>query len=183
LSIKRAKGKAVTRTFRIDETWDTALAEIAEEKNLSLSAMLEKITKDYVLFYQWVEDLSSLVFSPNTITELLEELSEEQLRKTAEHVAQSTFKESYLARGDELQLETVVFQIRDQMARYANWFEVVEHKTDMHYFYIKHQYGEKWSCFVETYLLTLFTQVAGVNVTSERVGENILIKLIGPPEK
>ena len=69
------------------------------------------------------------------------------------------------------------FQIKDQMGRYANWFTVNEHETDTHYFYIKHNYGEKWSCFVESYVYTLLNSVAGADVSTERVEENILVKI------
>jgi len=52
-----------------------------------------------------------------------------------------------------------------------------EHETDTHYFYIKHNYGEKWSCFVESYVYTLLNSIAGADVMTERVGENILVKI------
>ena len=69
------------------------------------------------------------------------------------------------------------FQIKDQMGRYVNWFTVIEHEIDTHYFYIKHNYGEKWSCFVESYVYTLLNSIAGADVTTERVQENILVKI------
>ncbi|MFP3952115.1 MAG: hypothetical protein ACLFVP_08280 [Candidatus Bathyarchaeia archaeon] len=177
MSIIEPEGKAVNRSFRLDKAWDDALVEIAEERNVSLSSLLEKISKDYILFYQWVERLGSIIFSPNTVLEIVNVLEEDQLREIAEKVAQSTFKESYLARGDSLDLDTVRFQIIDQMARYANWFTVVEHESDIHYLYIKHKYGEKWSCFVETYLSSLFRDIAKIEIETEHVGQNILVKL------
>ena len=63
------------------------------------------------------------------------------------------------------------------MGRYAHWFSVTEHETDAHYFYIKHNYGEKWSVFIESYIYTLFDSVVGIDVNTERVGENIMVKI------
>ena len=104
MSIIEPEGKATTRSFRIDKAWDTAIAELAGKRGYSISNLLEKIVRDYILFYRWVEDLGSLVFSPNTVMEIINALDEEELREIAEKVARSTFLESYLARGDELTL-------------------------------------------------------------------------------
>lgn len=177
MSIIEPEGKTVTRSFRLDKAWHDSLAEIAEERGVSLSSLLEKVCRDYVLFYQWVENLGSIIFSPNTVLEIINTLDEKQLREIAEKVAKSTFKESYMVRGDNLDFETVRFQIKDQMGRYANWFTVIEHETDDHYFYIQHNYGEKWSFFVETYLSSLFRSIAEVDVETERVDHNILVKI------
>ena len=178
MSIIEPKGKAVTRSFRLDQEWDKAISQLAKEEGISISALLEKIVKDYLLFYRWAEELESVIFSPNTINTIIEALDEEKLREIGEEVAQTTFKESYLVRGDQLDLETVTFQIKDQMGRYAHWFTVDEHETDSHYFYIRNKLGNKWGIFVESYLSSLIQKVAGVEVETERVGENILVRLV-----
>jgi hypothetical protein len=178
LSIIEPKGKAITRSFRLDQEWDLTLSKIAEKQGLSISGMLEKIVKDYLLFYRWVEELESVIFSPNTIHTIIEALDEEKLREIGEKVAQTTFKESYLVRGDEMNLDTVTFQIKDQMGRYAHWFTVEEYDTDSHYFYIKNRLGEKWGIFVEAYLSSLIQNIAGIEVETERIGENILVRLM-----
>ena len=177
MSILVPEGKAITRSIRIDKTWDKTLEEIADKKNMSKSALIEKICVDYILFHQWVEEFDSIVFHPDTIIPVFEALDEDTLKKIAHSVAKNTFKNQFRARGAALDLGTVMFQISDQMAKYANWFSVVEHKGDTHYFYIRQRHGEKWACFVETFLCTLFREVAGIEVISERNMDNILIKL------
>ena len=178
MSAPKPSGKAVTRSFRLDKTWNDAISELAKEKNISTSALIEKICRDYVLFYQWVEDLNSLIFSPGTIMPAIEALTVEQLEKLAEGSAKSSFSESYLVRGYSFDIDTVRFQIVDQMARYAHWFTVNEHKDEhRHYFYIKHDYGEKWSVFVDKFLCTLIRNFSSYEVSSERVGKNIILRL------
>ena len=98
MSIIEPTGKATTRSFRLDNAWDNAIAELADEKGFSISSMLEKIVRDYLLFYRWVEELHSFVFSPSTITQIINALDKEQLREIAERAAKATFRESYLAR-------------------------------------------------------------------------------------
>ena len=178
MSIIKPKGKAVTRSFRLDQGWDQAIKELAKEEGISISGLLEKIVRDYLLFYRWAEELDSVIFSPNTINSIIEALDEEKLREIGEEVAQTTFRESYLARGDELGLETVTFQIKDQMGKYAHWFTVEEHDTSSHYFYIRNKLGEKWGIFVEAYLSSLIQNVAGVEVETERIGQNIQVRLM-----
>ena len=178
MSIIEPKGKAVTRSFRLDQEWDRAISELARKQDISVSGLLEKIVRDYVLFYRWSEELNSVIFSPNTIIFIIETLSEEKLREIGEEVAQTTFKESYMVRGDQLDLETVTFQIKEQMGKYAHWFTVDEHNADTHYFYIKNKMGKKWGVFVEAYLSSLIRNVAKLGVETERVGENILIRLV-----
>lgn len=178
MSIIKPQGKAVTRSFRLDRVWDEEIIREADTQETSISSLLEKIVRDYILFYRWAEKLNSVIFSPNTIKEIIDELDDEQLKKIAEKVAESTFKESYLARGDSLNLETVRFQITDQMGKYAHWFTVIEHESENHYFYIKHNLGEKWSTFVERYIKTLISRVANVEVETERVGPNIMVKIL-----
>ena len=71
LSIPRPSGKVTTRSFRIDTEWEKAISEIAKEKGISTSALIEQICCDYVLFYQWVEKLGSIILSPNTIMPII----------------------------------------------------------------------------------------------------------------
>lgn len=177
MSIIEPEGKAVTRSFRLDKAWDKNLAELAEKRGISISGLLEMIVRDYLLFYRWAEELESVIFSPNTIKAIIETLSDEQLKEIADKVAKMTFEESYLTRGDKLSWETVRFQVTEQMGRYANWFNVEEHDTDSRYFYINHRLGDKWSIFVEAYLSSLLENVGNVSITTERTGENILIRL------
>ena len=177
MSIIEPEGKAITRSFRLDKAWNDAVIEEAEKQGISVSGLLEKIVKDYVLFYRWCEELESVIFSPNTIKGIIDSIDEEILVDIAEKVAKSTFTESYLVRGDGVNLDVASFQITQQMGKYAHWFTVSEHDTNSHYFYIKHLLGEKWSVFVEAYVRCLFTEAVGVKVTMERVGENILVKL------
>ena len=108
---------------------------------------------------------------------IINKLTTEQLQSIAEKVAVTSFRESYLSRGSLLDLDTVRFQIVDQMGRYANWFNVVEHDNERHYFYIQHGYGEKWSIFVERYLVTLIERFSELEVSSERVDRNIVLRL------
>lgn len=178
MSIIEPKGKAVTRSFRLDQEWDRAITELAKKEDVSISGLLEKIVRDYILFYQWAEELESVIFSPNTINTIIEAIDEDKLREIGVEVAQTAFNESYLVRGDELDLETVTFQIKDQMGKYAHWFTVDEHNTESHYFYVKNKLGRKWGIFVEAYLSSLIKKVAGLEVETEKVGENILVRLM-----
>jgi len=177
LSIIEPEGKAITRSFRLDKAWNDAIIEEAEKQGISVSGLLEKVVKDYVMFYRWCEELESVVFSPNTIKGIIDSIEDETLIEIAENVAKSTFTEAYLVRGDGVNLDAASFQITDQMGKYAHWFQVVEHDTNSHYFYIKHQLGEKWSVFVEAYVRSLFRDAVGVRVSTEMVGDNILVKL------
>ncbi len=177
MSIIEPEGRAVTRSFRLDKAWDEAITNISDKRGVSTSSMLEKLVRDYILFYQWVEELESIIFSKNTIIEIINAVDIDELRRIGRMVAKSTFTESYLVRGDTLNIDTVSFQITDQMGKYAHWFTVEEHQTNNHYFYIMHRLGEKWSAFVEAYVVGMIEDVAGISVTTERVGENILVKL------
>ena len=53
MSIIEPEGKAVTRSFRLDNAWNDALIEEAGKQNISISALLEKVVRDYILFYRW----------------------------------------------------------------------------------------------------------------------------------
>ena len=177
MSIIEPKGKAVTRSFRLDKEWDDTIVALADKEGVSISNLLEKIVKDYLLFYRWAEELNSVIFSPNTINAVIEALSEEKLRQIAEEVAETSFNESYRARGDALDLETVRFQIMEQMGKYANWFSVDEHSGESPYFYIKPKLGSKWSVFTEAYIMGLFKNLEGGEIETEMIGDNIIVRL------
>ena len=177
LSRHEPTGKARTRSFRLDETWDNLIQKSAREKGMSTSALLENICRDYIVFYRWVEEFESIIFSPNTILPVINALSDKQLKELAESAASISFKESYLARGFTLDLATVRFQIVDQMARYAHWFKVIEHESKEHYFYISHSYGEKWSVYVESFICSLVENFSDLSVVSEHVGQNLVLRL------
>jgi hypothetical protein len=183
LSKYEPTGKAVTRSFRIDTTWDEMIKKIAQEKGMSMSALLELVCRDYIVFYRWVEEFSSIIFNPGTILPVINCLEDKQLIELAEIAASTSFRESYLARGFTLDLSTVRFQIVDQMGRYAHWFKVIEHTGDDHYFYISHDYGPKWSTYVETFIRSLIENFSDLSVVSERVDNSIVIRLNNKPPR
>ncbi len=177
MSIIKPEGNAVTRSFRLDTAWDKALVKLAEEKGTSVSSLLEIILRDYILFYRWAEELESIIFSPSTIKMLIDSLSEEELLELSRKSAKITFEESYLRRGDSLTLDTVKFQITEQMGKYAHWFKVDEFNESTHYFYIHQELGKKWGIFVQAYITALLENIGKIDVKSEIIGENIIINI------
>jgi hypothetical protein len=99
------EGRSVVRTFRVDRAWDNAMQEEAERKGVTHSNLLEQVVRDHVIFYRWVESFNSVIFSPNTIKALVDELSDESLKDVGERVGRTSTIEGFLIKGDAFNRE------------------------------------------------------------------------------
>jgi hypothetical protein len=178
LSIIEPEGKAVTRTFRLDRAWDRVLEEEAEKRKMSVSNLLENIVSDYSHFYRWVEVLHAITFSPGTFKEFLEAIDEEELKRIGEKVGKMVPVHGFLVRGDKITPEVARYLVTQLMGKYGNWCRVADHENQRAYYYIKHDYGPKWSVFLGAYVSSFYANVLGKKIECEPVADNLLIKFV-----
>jgi len=177
MSLVEPTGKSVTRTFRLDEAWDDLLETEAKSKGTSVSNLLENLVKDYFSFNKWMGVFSSVVFSPETIKAIIDEVDERALARAGESVGKVSPTHGYLIRGDELDERIARYQITEQMGRHAHWFRVSEHNDPERYYYIQHDLGPKWTAFVEAYISSFYANVLHMEVECERMGDDLLVRL------
>jgi hypothetical protein len=172
------EGKSVVRTFRVDRAWDNAMQEEAEKRGIAISNLLEQVVKDYIHFYRWVDSFGSVIFSPNTIKTLVDELSEESLKLIGERVGKTSTIEGFLLKGEIIDREIAIYQIVEQMGHYSHWFTATAHDSDKPYLYIQHSLGPKWTTFIEAYISSFYSNVLDIKVKSQRIGDNLVIRIV-----
>ena len=172
------EGRSVVRTFRLDDAWDSAIQEEADKKDITLSSMLEQLVRDYISFYRWVEAFSSVVFSPNTIKAIVDELDEDKLKAIGERVGKTSILESFLIKGDTFTRGMADYQIIEQMGRYSHWFTATKQDPSKPYLFIQHSRGPKWTAFVEAYITSFYSNVLDIKVESKRIGDNLMIRIM-----
>jgi hypothetical protein len=124
-----------------------------------------------------LRSFNSVIFSPNTIKALVDELSDESLKDVGERVGRTSTIEGFLIKGDAFNREMALHQV-EQMGNYSHWFTVTAHDPDKPYLYIQHSLGPKWTTFIEAYITSFYSNVLDINVISQRIGDNLVIRII-----
>lgn len=169
------KGKANTRSFRIDQSLDEELSREAEKQGYSISNLIEKIIENYLNHYRWVEKAEALTVLRATLNIWLEQVDEETIKMIGEQAGINAPKHYMLMRGVELDNKSIKNIILGIMGGHDNWFQASYHESSRPYFFIRNNLGSKWTIFIESYLKALCKDALDKEIECERVGDNIQV--------
>jgi hypothetical protein len=152
--------KAVTRSFRINESAFLALEEEAKKLNISLNTLVNQLFLSYANFDRYFQRLGMLKMSKVTFRKILKAAPANEIVELAREVAQNRSRIIILARCGALSL-TSVLDYLNNLADYAYFVERSEVVSPggKRVITLIHSYGEKGSIFVEAYTKALFEQI------------------------
>ena len=154
----------ITRTFRIEKDYDSALREEAEERGTSVNSLANQILKKYTESERYLGRGQSITLSPRTLEALIINLEDDEIKTAG--IKSGTFvpKDWLLMRGMTINRESVTWFITDVLGVYNDWFTCDLHERNDHTLYhLRHVYNKKWSIFLENYLEALFNELLGLD--------------------
>ncbi len=154
----------ITRTFRIEKDYDSALREEAEELGTSVNSLANQILKKYTESERYLGKGQSITLSPRTLEALIINLEDDEIK--AAGIKSGTFvpKDWLLMRGMTINSESVTWFITDVLGGYHDWFICDLHERDDHnLFHLRHVYNKKWSIFLESYIESLFIELLSLD--------------------
>jgi len=153
-------GDTDTRTFRLPSEWDSILEYEANYNNTSVSSLLNQIVRRFVNVQRYINQNPAITMSIKTFDNLLNKMSEDEIRESARESGSAIPVDEILQRGAPLDFNSVKWFIEEMYGRYLSWFFVRYYtKTDITEFYFKHSLSYKWSIFLKHYFEALFLSV------------------------
>jgi non-homologous end joining protein Ku len=154
-----AKGKTVTRSFRIDEAALGALEEEAERRNMSVNTFLNQQILSFAKFDRFFMRIGLVKLSGNTLQRLIDASTETAIAEAAVVAARDTPRAIMLSKHGQVTIETTLEYIRT-LSEFANLFECsISHSLRGQVVTLAHQFGPKGSMFFANYVKTLFELV------------------------
>ena len=176
MAIVEKRGKAKTRTIRIDTEIDDEITVEAEKQNKSVNNIIEDILLSYLNHKRYVDEFNALTILPDTLRVFLKYFDEDSLAKIGEEVGRVVPRQGFIRRGIVFDDKAVLDHLLTVLGGSDNWFEVSYHEGNTPYLYIRNSFGSKWLVFVEAHIKAFYKRV-GHEVEVVRVGDNLQILL------
>lgn len=150
--------KTITQTFRFDTRIHDVLVDEAERQRVSLNTLVGRVLEDYVVHDRYAERAKCIVAGPPVIAAILDELSEEAIRKIGTTLGQSHPREMLAALDLPFTLENVVRLFEYYNCKHTAWCEPTEirKEADVWTIHLRHGLNKKWSLFLCEYVTAMF---------------------------
>jgi hypothetical protein len=169
-----AKDSTVTRTVRINEAYDEVLRYEADRHGVSVNTLVDNIIRKYSVSYRFFDNLGAVTISPNTFSELLSVLEEDEVRAIARSSGVERPKELILKRGLPLTYENAVWYITELLGDNSGWFRTTYYeREERDIIHLSHNQVAGWSIFIEEYIGAFFKEIVGVIPDVEVGGSSV----------
>jgi hypothetical protein len=166
------------RTFRLSSSLDTVLNEDAKRQSITTSALLGQIVARYAAAERYFIRYEPLTLEKNTFISLINEVSDDKVAKLGELAGSRSLRDGLAVRSMEVNSENVRFIVEEIYGIYSGWFKSNFFKRDGDSVYhLKHDLGNKWSIFIEQYMIKMFKTVLKLEAKSERYIDSVTIYL------
>jgi len=154
-----ARGKTVTRSFRIDEGVMAALEEESAKRSISVNTLLNQQLLAFANFDRFHAKLDLVKITGSTLQKLLEDVSDEKLAEAAVVAALDTPRSIILSKYGQVTFETTLEYIK-MLAQYGNLFECsFSDSPEGKVVTLFHRFGTKGSLFLGKYVGVLLEQM------------------------
>ena len=166
--------KTVLRTIRITQEVDDVLRESAQDKNLSVNALIAAIMTKYVEWDRYVEKLNFISIASETFKTVLAEIDGEKLEKIAKEYGSKMAKTASMFFFKKADSETFL-EVISLFSKYSRLrTNEIETSGRNYTITLHHNLGEKWSTFVRHFMAQAFNNVLGFLPQTD-VSENVII--------
>jgi len=154
-----ARGKTVTRSFRIDEGVLAALEEEAAKRSISVNTLLNQQLLAFANFDRFHARLDLVKLTGSSLQKLLEAASDEKIAEAAVVEALDTPRSIILSKYGQVTFETTLEYIK-MLAQFGNLFECsFSDSPEGKVITLFHRFGLKGSLFLAKYVEVLLEQM------------------------
>jgi len=175
--------KTVLRTVRLDQELDSILRDDADQSNLTVNGLINRIMTKYSEWDRHAERFGFVSFARQTFKSILEEVDDCKIEQIAFNAANTTLKAVTLFWFKELTAETLVKTISNY-AKYsglaASEIKVEGVQCTMTF---RHDLGRKYSIYLKTVINQFFKTGLGVVPRTEVTYDTLLVSFHMPPSK
>ena len=131
----------------------------AKTQRVSLNSLVSRVLEDYGVYGRHAKRAKILRFSPLIVATLLNEFSDEVIKKIGKKVGQNQPREILAAVGlPDFTLENVVRLMEYYLPEHAGWFEPweISREPDVWTIHLSQGINRKWSLFLCEYVTAMF---------------------------
>ena len=179
MSVKRKK--TVLRTVRLNQELDSILRDDAEENNLTVNGLINRIMAKYVEWDRHTEKFGFISFARQTFKSMLEEVDERKVEEIATNTGSSALKAVTLFWFKELNAETLLKTISNY-CKYSG-LGVSEVKVDgaQCTMTFRHDLGRKYSIYLKSALSQFVKTALGTVPETEITDDLVVIRFCTRP--
>jgi len=154
-----ARGKTVTRSFRVDESVMAALEEESAKRTISVNALVNQQLLVFANFDRFHTRLDLVKLTGSSLQKLLESAPDDKIVEAAVLAAIDTPRSIILSKYGQVTFETTVEYIQ-MLAQFANLFEcTISESPEGKVITLFHRFGTKGSLFLAKFVGMLLEQM------------------------
>ncbi|MGA2198932.1 MAG: hypothetical protein ABSG45_03240 [Nitrososphaerales archaeon] len=154
-----ARGKTVTRSFRIDEAVMAALEEESAKRSISVNTLVNQQLLPFANFDRFHSRLDLVKLTGSSLQKLLESAPDDKIAEAAVLAALDTPRSIILSKYGQVTFETTVEYIQ-MLAQFANLYEcTISESPEGKVITLFHRFGTKGSLFLAKFVGVLLEQM------------------------
>lgn len=162
---------------------DAAIRRAAEEKNMSVNALVEACLAKFVEFDQHAEELDYGTVRKVFLVKGLEYLTEDEIRELGRWAAREVGSETLRFYNASDKLDSVLHIYESIMSKYGRLYTFRHEAEGKNYtITLSHKMGKNWSTFFEENLKTIFSRL-GVDLESETSANLVKLRFVEKPRE
>ena len=167
-----ARGKTVTRSFRIDEAVMAALEEESAKRSISVNTLVNQQLLPFANFDRFHARLDLVKLTGAALEKLLESAPDDKIAEAAVLSALDTPRSIILSKYGQVSFETTVEYIQ-MLAQFANLFEcTISESPEGKVITLFHRFGTKGSLFLANFVGVLLEQM-GYGTKTETTAHSV----------
>lgn len=168
---------SLVRTLRLNERFDAFVVNDAKENRLSINAAYNQILDRYINCFRLVDKFPCLIIPCDIARNLLDEMSEEKVKKLGKIFGSYLPKHSLFLKGEGLTTENVLKYMKTT-CQDSNWYQFnIQNNNGAKKVLLRHTFGRNWSIFLNEYYHTIFKEILHVKMKSEVGDESLIISM------
>jgi len=175
--------KTTTRAFRIDDTVDRQLRELAEREGVTVSFLANKALRRLVEWDMYADRFGFTAMPKEALSRMIGLLSEDEVRELGRWAGEDVYRAFTTFMFKHLDLETVLQVIPKLASRYTRAFEYEEKRDGSRtVIVLRHGSGHKYSLFYEEVARALFADLGGRGIRTEPQENAVVLEFSYPPK-
>jgi len=162
-----SRGRAITRTLRLDEDVDRKLRALAERDRVNINVIADKSLRRHVEWEALAERFRFIAVSHDLLVKMLDYIPEEGIRELGKWSILNSVRGIYPLKGESLFIEIATL---DYIGGYSRRYKIDQHVTGENLaLVLTHQMGNKWSILYEEVLKAILEDHLGREVKSFKI--------------
>lgn len=175
--------KVQSITFRLDEPVLDALRQGVDEEGISLNNLANRQLMQYAEWDRLAEKIGFVSLSMRHLRSIIAHLSDEAMAEIGRELGAEFPREIIAFHWKDITLENFLLFVR-MLSKYAHHYEANYREQDgEHVLILFHRLSEKWSIYLEAYMISALENLLGVKPKTYRTEQSVSVTFQHVPVK